>query len=434
MTRRGKPVPLVVKYAVRSVLAFCLVTAVRGDVIFVPLGGGNLEVRVGFIKFDYGQYQPKLEMRIVNHTASAWKSLKLRIDAGYVCEGEPKQYSMQVSTHVGWAADQAVSQDFADLVIPLVGKVDKCETKIIRASLISADSLSGLHIEQPDGLPVEMTGDLTALQQKLATEAQKRQRDEEARARAEQQARDADRAKIAESERKREEGYRAAHVADVARLSRSGPDSIQTVISRLIAGGGRKEKGEFETSGHFEAAQAALLKANSGRYIFLKDVTPGATDFSYDADSGTMRGYLEEGSSRLTDEPSGSRTITLKSIPTGSRRYPAKNAFNASVVVIASTFDDFEIAMTDEPRRLNSPIHMEFAISPERARMLKPFLRFALFGTLADAHVYKDSLDTEAKFDDPHELHVTRLILLMNIEQIDVVDSRTGKVVFSPVP
>jgi hypothetical protein len=43
-----------------------------------------------------------------------------------------------------------------------------------------------------------------------------------------------------------------------------------------------------------------------------------------------------------------------------------------------------------------------------------------------------DSFDTEAKIDDPQEFHTTKFILLMNIEHIDVVDSRTGKVVYSP--
>jgi hypothetical protein len=420
-----------VRFAVRAALALCLVVAANADVIIVPLGDGNLEVRVGFIKFEFSQYQPKLEMRVINHTASAWKSLKLRIDVGYLCDGQPKQYSMQVSTHVGWSGDQAVSQEYSDIVFPLMGKVDKCETQIIRASLLSADSLEGAHIELPANPPIQLLAELAGIQQKLAAEEQKKKRDKEERAREETEARDAELVKLAESERKEEEAYDAAHSADVIRLSKTGPDRIQSVILRLIAGGGRKEKGEFETSEHFSATQSALLEANNRRYIFLKDLTATGSEFSYDADLGTMSVNLREGFSHLI-EPSASRTVIMKSVPTGSRRFSAKNAFNVSVIVTSSTFDDFLIAMTERSERWIKPINTEFSLTPERARILKPFLRLALYGTLADPHVYMDSFDTEAKIDDPQEFHTTKFILLMNIEHIDVVDSRTGKVVYSP--
>lgn len=166
--------------------------------------------------------------------------------------------------------------------------------------------------------------------------------------------------------------------------------------------------------------------------ILLKDVTPGVKEFVYDADTGMMAVQLPEAIASLTDQGSSSRTITAKTVFNGSRQYSARNAFNATVLVTSSKFDEYEIAMTEDSEHEIPPINTEFPLSPDRARSLKPFLRFALYGSLADAHVYLNFLDTEATITDPHEVHITKFILLMNVEHIDVVDSRSGEVIFSP--
>ncbi|MDQ1472531.1 MAG: hypothetical protein QOJ99_4011, partial [Bryobacterales bacterium] len=106
--------------------------------------------------------------------------------------------------------------------------------------------------------------------------------------------------------------------ADRRRFVTTGPDSISALVRKLILGGGRREKGEFETSEHFDASQAALLKANSRRLIFLKDVTPGVKEFVYDADTGMMAVQLPEAIASLTDQGTSSRTITAKSVFNGS--------------------------------------------------------------------------------------------------------------------
>ncbi len=62
-------------------------------------------------------------------------SIDLRFNITYVCSGEAHQRSEAVKVGLGWTKDAPIKKEYHDLVIPLMGEVDACETESIKASL-----------------------------------------------------------------------------------------------------------------------------------------------------------------------------------------------------------------------------------------------------------------------------------------------------------
>jgi len=79
-------------------------------------------------------------VKIKNQTSSSWRTLKLQFDIGGFCNGEPRQWTIPVSTSLGWTEDHQLVKEYTDTVISLVGKVDGCKREIIRASLRLAEN------------------------------------------------------------------------------------------------------------------------------------------------------------------------------------------------------------------------------------------------------------------------------------------------------
>ena len=79
-------------------------------------------------------------VKIKNQTSSSWRTLKLQFDIGGLCNGEPRQWTIPVSTSLGWTEDHQLVKEYTDTVISLVGKVDGCKTEIITASLRLAEN------------------------------------------------------------------------------------------------------------------------------------------------------------------------------------------------------------------------------------------------------------------------------------------------------
>src|SRR6266851_2284478 len=111
-----------------------------GDEITLPLDDGNIQIRAQFIRPNgYGSDVPELVVKIKNQTSSSWRTLKLQFDIGGLCNGEPRQWTIPVSTSLGWTEDHQLVKEYTDTVISLVGKVDG-KTEIIRASLRLAEN------------------------------------------------------------------------------------------------------------------------------------------------------------------------------------------------------------------------------------------------------------------------------------------------------
>jgi hypothetical protein len=95
-----------------------------------------------------------LTLKIRNQTSSAWRTLKLQLEIGGLCKGEPRQWTLPVVTSLGWAEGLQVVKEYNDLVISLIGKVDGCKTEIINARLLLAENsktrIDGVSGERPD--------------------------------------------------------------------------------------------------------------------------------------------------------------------------------------------------------------------------------------------------------------------------------------------
>jgi hypothetical protein len=109
--------------------------------VTLPLDDGTILIRAEFIhQNQFGDFVPGLELKIKNQTSSAWRTIELRFDIGGLCNGEPRRWTLPVTTSLGWAEDHQVVKEYKDLVITLLGKVDGCKTEIIKASLLVAEN------------------------------------------------------------------------------------------------------------------------------------------------------------------------------------------------------------------------------------------------------------------------------------------------------
>ena len=128
----------------RSLILAATFTALAfGDEV-IPLGDGTIVIEnAQFIRGNVAG----LTFTLTNHTSSSWINIKLLFDITYVCGAETHQRSETVNLPLGWMKDLPMKKEHADLVVPLMGKVDGCKTQSIRTTLISAKSLHDLDEE-----------------------------------------------------------------------------------------------------------------------------------------------------------------------------------------------------------------------------------------------------------------------------------------------
>jgi hypothetical protein len=138
------------------------------------IGGGEIVISgARFIEpVIAGVFAPKLSFVLVNKTNGPLKSIKLRFEVGGFCNGQPTQWSDELST----SADPEASRTVSDTIIPLVGEVDHCETVLIRATLLSADNFVVSQASEPDTLPVALRAIKAANDVALAEEEKRSRR------------------------------------------------------------------------------------------------------------------------------------------------------------------------------------------------------------------------------------------------------------------
>jgi hypothetical protein len=210
-------------------------------------------------------------------------------------------------------------------------------------------------------------------------------------------------------------------------------DNIVALITQLVNGGGLNEKGEFETSDHYKSKMDALRKANDKRFVFIK---PSEDDeFIYDADRAVLHMNLQPGE-RIAGGDDLVPSFALSTTTISRRSYMGSNAFGVKKLITASVYNQYWIAAGKDSgyefseatsgQNTFDSLERDVPMDVSRAKLLKPYLRFAFYGRLADAHVFFDSRSTTATIESPYE-HVTRyLTVLFTIDLIKVVDSRTG--------
>ncbi len=116
-------------------------SSVPGEPIEMQLGAGQIAVRVHFIQMNnFGAYIPRLTVLMENRTSSPWWTIRLKLDLGGLCNGEPRQWALGARTALGWSPDSNLTTEYTSLEIPLVGKVDGCEVELVRAQIVEARS------------------------------------------------------------------------------------------------------------------------------------------------------------------------------------------------------------------------------------------------------------------------------------------------------
>ena len=139
--------------------AAAFATVMYGDDITIPLDNGSIVVEnPQFIrKGGSGSNVAGLTFTLTNNTSRAWMSIDLLFNIRYVCSGEAHQRSQAVKLGLGWTKDVPIKREYHDLVIPLMGQVDSCDTESVKVNLISATSLDNVRIEGATGGRVGLT-------------------------------------------------------------------------------------------------------------------------------------------------------------------------------------------------------------------------------------------------------------------------------------
>jgi TonB family protein len=214
-------------------------------------------------------------------------------------------------------------------------------------------------------------------------------------------------------------------------------NDIVRVIDSLVAAGAAKGKGEYETTEEYESRGRAVC-ARYGQLAFL---LPDAS-FEYDADTGKMSAKVGTWLRLLDDAPESygpPEAFVLKSERVRIGSYVGTNAFGAKTVIQSRT--EFERGIIIHPSSnivktlekgdygLVVMYGSTFSLDIARARAIKPFLRALVVGKLAEARVYKGHYQTEATFDSPVEVKRDGVFLPILIDEIRILDIRSGKTI-----
>ena len=228
---------------------------------------------------------------------------------------------------------------------------------------------------------------------------------------------------------------------------RLGDDIVQ-LIDKLKAG--TDEKGEFETTAEYEARRKAVTIQKAAVSFVVENVI-----LRYDADASEMTVRLVADVTSIPAAPptisrsadgsmlyGRSLTVLVRSILKQGGSYVGTNAFGAKRSIDYRAYDDYGVRLApDSPINFNNnPLTdvkaslFTFSLDPTQARDLKPFLRVALVGTLTEPRVWS-SLDThDPTFSEPYETRRNGLYVTLRLEEVRILDSRSGEMVTNFTP
>jgi hypothetical protein len=152
----------------------------QGEDIVIPVGTyGSIAIKEAwFIEPDSSS--PELSFSIENNTSSYWVPLTLQFDLGVLCDGEPRQWSVQMDLTVGYNAASPWYKKYDHIVTAASGKVRGCKTEIIRAALVHAVGRTS-RVEGTVGNQVDLADELRAIKAKRAADQAAREAGEAAR-------------------------------------------------------------------------------------------------------------------------------------------------------------------------------------------------------------------------------------------------------------
>ena len=211
-------------------------------------------------------------------------------------------------------------------------------------------------------------------------------------------------------------------------------DSIASVIRRVQASPAGQPKGEFETTEQYNARRTPT---DNRVYVFVLERVGG--DFEYDADARTMAANLF--TKQRTVDPA-LRTLDIKRMLTARGQYVSQNAFGVKKAISSASYDVFGVAIAvDSSIRLRDETADEdgenglgltsfrWKIDLDRAQSLKPHLRLVIAGTVAEPTVFADVQEHSPTITEPWFREYEKNYLLFRLQEIRVVDERSGGVV-----
>jgi hypothetical protein len=228
----------------------------------------------------------------------------------------------------------------------------------------------------------------------------------------------------------------AAPVAP-ARLTFS--DDIAAVFREVQASGLAGAKSEFESTAQYQARLASwLVKGGTKRYIFAFDrgaegAFEGYYTFDYNADAELMRLTVEN---MLAEEP-----IPLRSTRMVLGTYLGTNALGVKRTVTRMVKNIYYVSLSSSsPLKLFTkddyglyldPARFTWPMDPAAARANKASLSLALVGTIPLPEATEEKGLDEPTIDDPQQVLVYSRTLPFSLEELRVINSRTGATVWA---
>jgi hypothetical protein len=211
-------------------------------------------------------------------------------------------------------------------------------------------------------------------------------------------------------------------------------DNISQLINRLILAGGLKGKDEFETTEQYDARRKAGA-AKYGTLVFV--LPPDAPDLTYSADAEEMKINLRTNHTYFDDGGSTSGdTFVVRNTLISKSSYVGTNAFGVKKLIQSTVSKDYGVIV--EP---GSPLHLNevftaftFSMDTEEARVSKRFLRVALVGKLTESRVHASEERHSPTVTEPWDSLTEGLYIRLLLEEVRVLDSRTGEGVSNFTP
>jgi TonB family protein len=226
----------------------------------------------------------------------------------------------------------------------------------------------------------------------------------------------------------------AAPVATPTRPAFS--DDITAVFRAVKASGLAGPKSEFESTAQYEA-RLASWKGGTKKYVFVveknEESVMNGYKFEYDADSQEMR--LTVGSEYVVSD-----TIQMRSDRTALGTYVGSNAYGVKRTItrmVEYTYfvsiyssSPFELFSKDQFDILK-PAQFNWRMDPTAARATKDSLRIAFLGTIPSPEATEETSLTEPTISRPRQILVYSRTLPFSLEELRVLNSRTGATVAS---
>jgi hypothetical protein len=218
-------------------------------------------------------------------------------------------------------------------------------------------------------------------------------------------------------------------------------DNISRLIDRLILAGGLKGKEEFETTEQYDARRGAgkASAARQGTLVFV--LPPDTPDLIYSADAQEMEIKLMARRTFLFFDGGGSTsgsTFAIRNTLISKSSYIGTNAFGVKRSIESTVSKDLGVFIVPRSpvtlNELSSDAAFTFSMDTEEARVSKRFLRVALVGKLDESRVYSSEDGHSPTVEEPWQSITKGLFIPFLLEEVRVLDSRTGEVVTNFTP